>query len=49
MLAEQILLVLDNPDGAAQMSRAALGVAMPDAHERLAEMVIGLAEKGQSR
>lgn len=49
VLAEQIALVLDNPDGAAQMSRAALGVAMPDAHERLAETVIGLAEKGQSR
>ena len=43
-LAEQIELVLTNPDGALQMSRAALSVARPDAAERLAGLVETLAE-----
>lgn len=42
-LAEQIETIIGNPGGAAQMSRAALGCAMPDATERLAEMVEWLA------
>jgi UDP-N-acetylglucosamine--N-acetylmuramyl-(pentapeptide) pyrophosphoryl-undecaprenol N-acetylglucosamine transferase len=46
-LAEQIRLVLDNPDGASQMAAAALSCAVPDAVERLAGMVEELAAKGQ--
>ncbi|WP_299280202.1 undecaprenyldiphospho-muramoylpentapeptide beta-N-acetylglucosaminyltransferase [uncultured Tateyamaria sp.] len=47
-VAAQIATVLDNPDGALQMSRAAQSVAKPDATETLAAMVEILAEKGQS-
>ncbi len=46
-LAEQIRLVLDNPDGASQMAASALSCAVPDAVERLAGMVEELAAKGQ--
>ncbi len=42
-LAEQIETIIGNPSGAAQMSRAALGSAMPDATDHLAEMVEWLA------
>lgn len=38
-VSEQIATVLSNPEGATQMAQAALGVAMPDAPERLADMV----------
>ncbi|WP_299148822.1 undecaprenyldiphospho-muramoylpentapeptide beta-N-acetylglucosaminyltransferase [uncultured Tateyamaria sp.] len=47
-VAAQIATVLDNPDGALQMSRAAQSVAKPDATETLAAMVEILAEKGQT-
>ncbi len=46
-LAEQIVNVLDNPDGALQMANAALGVGTPDATDTLVEMVEYLAQKGQ--
>lgn len=44
-LCEQVCLVLDNPDGAMQMSRAALSCAVPDATERLVALVEELAGK----
>ncbi|MFC3615533.1 UDP-N-acetylglucosamine--N-acetylmuramyl-(pentapeptide) pyrophosphoryl-undecaprenol N-acetylglucosamine transferase [Lutimaribacter marinistellae] len=44
-LAEQISAVMTNPDGAAQMARAALSVGAPDATERLAALVEDLATK----
>lgn len=42
-LAQQIALVLDNPDGAVQMARAALGYGIPDATGRLVAIVEKLA------
>lgn len=53
-LTEQIELVLSNPKAALRMSLAALGQALPDATDRLVEIVEGLAkieglvDKGQS-
>ena len=47
-VAEQIRTVLDNPDGALQMTLAALSVGKPDAAEHLAAMVEALAEKGNA-
>ncbi|WP_299782739.1 UDP-N-acetylglucosamine--N-acetylmuramyl-(pentapeptide) pyrophosphoryl-undecaprenol N-acetylglucosamine transferase [uncultured Roseobacter sp.] len=47
-VAEHILTVLDNPDAAMHMARAAAGFGKPDATEALVEMVEQLAEKGQS-
>ena len=44
-LSEQIALVLHNPDGALQMSRAALGCGMPDATDHLVAMVEELASR----
>ncbi|MBT9382585.1 undecaprenyldiphospho-muramoylpentapeptide beta-N-acetylglucosaminyltransferase [Pseudooceanicola sp. CBS1P-1] len=44
-LSEQIALVLDNPQGAEQMARAALSQGRPDAAETLADMVEALAER----
>ena len=46
-MAEQIKTVLDNPDGATKMARAALGVGKPDATQALVSIVETLAEKGQ--
>lgn len=46
-VAEQILSVLDNPDGAMQMARSAAKFGKPDATEALVSMVEHLAEKGQ--
>ncbi|TNE87806.1 MAG: UDP-N-acetylglucosamine--N-acetylmuramyl-(pentapeptide) pyrophosphoryl-undecaprenol N-acetylglucosamine transferase, partial [Rhodobacteraceae bacterium] len=46
-LAEQISLVLDNPHGALQMSRAALSYGVPDATERLVALVEDLAGKNK--
>ncbi|SLN39785.1 undecaprenyldiphospho-muramoylpentapeptide beta-N-acetylglucosaminyltransferase [Roseisalinus antarcticus] len=47
-LAEQVALILGDPDGAAQMSRAAQAFGKPDATEHLAAIVEGLAdERGQ--
>ncbi|MGD9917595.1 MAG: glycosyltransferase [Paenirhodobacter sp.] len=43
VLAEQIALVLDNPDGALQMARASLGYGIPDATGRLVALVEKLA------
>lgn len=43
-LAEQIMLVLDNPQGAEDMARAALSVGRPDAAQSLADMVEDLTE-----
>src|SRR6056297_595085 len=43
-LSEQIASVLTNPQGAEQMARAALGVAMVDAPQKLADMVEDLAQ-----
>lgn len=42
-LCEQIALVLDNPEGAVQMARAALGYGIPDATGRLVAIVENLA------
>ncbi|WP_037371852.1 undecaprenyldiphospho-muramoylpentapeptide beta-N-acetylglucosaminyltransferase [Salipiger mucosus] len=42
-MAESIMAVLDHPEGALQMSQAALSVAKPDAAEELAMLVEGLA------
>ena len=47
VLAEQVALVLDNPHGALQMARAALSYGMPDATERLVELVEGLVRKDE--
>ena len=43
VLAEQVALVLDNPDGALQMARASLGYGIPDATGRLVALVEKLA------
>ncbi|PVA11979.1 undecaprenyldiphospho-muramoylpentapeptide beta-N-acetylglucosaminyltransferase [Pelagivirga sediminicola] len=48
-LAEQIETIIGNPKGAAQMSQAALRSAVPDAAERLAEMVEWLAQKSEHK
>ncbi|RKT30470.1 UDP-N-acetylglucosamine-N-acetylmuramylpentapeptide N-acetylglucosamine transferase [Roseovarius halotolerans] len=48
-LAEQIVSVLTNPEGAEQMARAALGVAQPDAPRQLADMVEALAGRHQEQ
>ncbi len=45
-LSEQIAAVLTNPKGALMMSQAALGCALPDAPQHLADMVEELASKG---
>lgn len=42
-LCDQVTLVLENPQGAAQMTRAALGLAIPDAAARLADAAEDLA------
>ncbi|WP_106606649.1 UDP-N-acetylglucosamine--N-acetylmuramyl-(pentapeptide) pyrophosphoryl-undecaprenol N-acetylglucosamine transferase [Shimia abyssi] len=44
-LAQQMTSILANPDGAAQMARAALSVGMPDATEQLVALVEMLASK----
>ncbi len=44
-LAEQVELILTSPDGALQMHRAALSVAMPDAAARLADLAEYTASK----
>lgn len=49
VLTEQIGAVLSNPKGAAMMAQAALGQAMPDAPQHLADMVEDLATKGKKR
>ena len=43
-LAEQVALILGNPDGAARMARAAHSTAVPDAAARLADLAETLAE-----
>ncbi len=48
VVAEQIKSVLDNPDGAAQMARAAADVGKPGATETLVSLVETLAQKGKS-
>ena len=42
-LTEQIASVLQHPEGAERMARAALGCAIPDAQDRLADLVETLA------
>ncbi|MFC7704035.1 glycosyltransferase [Plastorhodobacter daqingensis] len=44
-LAEHVAAVLNDPDGALQMSRNALNCGRPDATERLVQMVEALARK----
>lgn len=44
-LTEQVDLILTNSDGALQMHRAALSVAVPDAAERLADLAEYIASK----
>ncbi len=46
-LARQIETVMTQPQGAAQMSRAALSCAMPDATLTLAQLVETIAQKGK--
>lgn len=48
-LAEQMMLVLDNPQGAEDMARAALSCGRPDAAQTLADMVEALAETSKTR
>ncbi|WP_432449872.1 undecaprenyldiphospho-muramoylpentapeptide beta-N-acetylglucosaminyltransferase [Aliiroseovarius marinus] len=45
MLTQQIALVLDNPEGAEQMSRAALSAGRPDATDALVTLVEQLAQR----
>ena len=47
-LAEQIALILTNPEAAARMAGRARTVGRPDAAERLADLVEQLAGKGQA-
>ncbi|OAN73630.1 UDP-N-acetylglucosamine--N-acetylmuramyl-(pentapeptide) pyrophosphoryl-undecaprenol N-acetylglucosamine transferase [Sulfitobacter sp. EhC04] len=47
-LAEQIQSILEQPDAALQMSRAAHSVGKPEAAEALAQMVEVLAQEGKS-
>jgi UDP-N-acetylglucosamine--N-acetylmuramyl-(pentapeptide) pyrophosphoryl-undecaprenol N-acetylglucosamine transferase len=42
-LADQLSLVLENPDAASRMARAALAQGRPDAAERLADLVEAVA------
>ncbi|QFT60363.1 UDP-N-acetylglucosamine--N-acetylmuramyl-(pentapeptide) pyrophosphoryl-undecaprenol N-acetylglucosamine transferase [Sulfitobacter sp. THAF37] len=48
-LAEQIQSILEQPDAALQMSRAAHAVGKPEAAEALAQMVETLAQEGTRR
>jgi UDP-N-acetylglucosamine--N-acetylmuramyl-(pentapeptide) pyrophosphoryl-undecaprenol N-acetylglucosamine transferase len=48
-LAAQIAAVLEDAQGANMMAQAALSQGMPDAPQRLADMVEELARKGQDR
>ena len=48
-ITAQIEMVLGHPEGALQMSRAAMSVGKPDAAEDLAQMVEALASKGSQR
>ncbi len=48
-LAEQLALVLDNPDAASRMAHAALAQARPDAAERLADLVEAVATGDYAR
>lgn len=48
-LAEQIKSILEQPDAALQMSRAAHSVGKPEAAEALAQMVETLAEEGKRK
>ncbi|SEQ36901.1 UDP-N-acetylglucosamine--N-acetylmuramyl-(pentapeptide) pyrophosphoryl-undecaprenol N-acetylglucosamine transferase [Thalassovita taeanensis] len=47
-LAEQIAMVLTNPQGAEMMARAALTCGKPDAAQALSDMVEALAEKDKT-
>ncbi|MCC1491529.1 UDP-N-acetylglucosamine--N-acetylmuramyl-(pentapeptide) pyrophosphoryl-undecaprenol N-acetylglucosamine transferase [Cognatishimia sp. F0-27] len=47
-MSEAILAILDNPQGAEQMARAALSVARPDAAEHLADLVEGLGTQDRT-
>jgi len=47
-LTGQIQLILDNPEAALQMSRAALEAGKPDAAEALADIVTALGEEGKT-
>ena len=47
-VAAQIEMVLDNPEGASQMARAALSVGMTEATENLVALVETLAQKGKT-
>ena len=46
IMTDQILAVLEMPQGALQMARAALSVGKPDAAETLADMVEHLGAQG---
>ncbi|RBI73505.1 UDP-N-acetylglucosamine--N-acetylmuramyl-(pentapeptide) pyrophosphoryl-undecaprenol N-acetylglucosamine transferase [Roseovarius sp. TE539] len=46
-LTEQIEMVLGHPEGAAEMAHAAMSCGLPDAPERLADMVETLADGGR--
>ena len=48
-VAQQIAIVLDNPDGAQHMARAAHGVGKPEATENLVSLVETLAQKGNAQ
>ncbi|MBF9031869.1 undecaprenyldiphospho-muramoylpentapeptide beta-N-acetylglucosaminyltransferase [Rhodobacterales bacterium HKCCE3408] len=47
VLSEHIATVLDNPEGALMMANAALAQGVPDASDRLADLVEELAGRGQ--
>jgi UDP-N-acetylglucosamine--N-acetylmuramyl-(pentapeptide) pyrophosphoryl-undecaprenol N-acetylglucosamine transferase len=44
-LAGHVAAILENPEAAARMSRSALGYGIPDATDRLVEMVLTLTER----
>lgn len=46
-LAAQMTTILQNPDAASRMSRAALGAGAPDATERLVALVTELAQRSE--
>ena len=49
VLAEQMMLVLGNPQGAEDMARAALSCGRPDAAQTLADMVEALAQTAKTQ
>jgi UDP-N-acetylglucosamine--N-acetylmuramyl-(pentapeptide) pyrophosphoryl-undecaprenol N-acetylglucosamine transferase len=49
VLAGHITAILSDPEGAEAMARASLSRGLPDATDRLADLVEQLAERGAKR